>query len=546
MNFVTSSRDRQRQTVLQDLSNRRKRSVFPFIGDLMSALFGTSTHSDVKQLKKLISSLATSQNKVLHVVEESVTILNKTHHQVNQNRIMLNQLNNATTLLGYKVKNLENEIKTVVEPELVYIQLTEQIHEISHIISSALRVTRSQLLQLSSQVSAAITGTFSTSMVKPIELGSILRGIKKQLPSTVTLPYYLSSRGLREYYQNLHTILLPDRDSFHVILALPIVDLNDLYNIYEVINMPVINPKYPNLSAEFHLETKYLAMSTSQTKYTLLSPAEAMVCTKNKFCMLRSPAFKVDSAPKCILSLFHKSSSNITKFCKKKIFNSTPVPTVRHMIDGIWLISTSQTLKIVVTCPHKKANPRISTEIFQNGTGVFRLNEGCYAENPFFTLPTYVRGASTHTTESQLTEYLRQMDSMPNVWTNIEISTYKSRENQSAVLALNNLEAIDQIPFHNLIAILAKAHVMNDHIQTDAETNSFNIYLIVGIIIIMISILITITVVIIYMLYFKKKNYLLKSDPSAERLQVVPDTELDDDLSRPHEGAQEVYQEEPV
>ena len=61
---------------------RTKRSLLPFVGNVMSSLFGTATHSQLRDLKQYFQQMRHIQSKVIHVIKESVSILNTTHYDV--------------------------------------------------------------------------------------------------------------------------------------------------------------------------------------------------------------------------------------------------------------------------------------------------------------------------------------------------------------------------------------------------------------------------------------------------------------------------------
>ena len=59
-------------------SHRPKRRLLPFVGNFMKSLFGTATHSDLRDLKHYLQETRHIQSQVIHVVKESVSILNTT------------------------------------------------------------------------------------------------------------------------------------------------------------------------------------------------------------------------------------------------------------------------------------------------------------------------------------------------------------------------------------------------------------------------------------------------------------------------------------
>ena len=63
-------------------SQRKQRSVLPFVGSIMSKLFGTATVSDLKRIKQVLMKFEDTESQIIHVVSDSLTILNKTQVQV--------------------------------------------------------------------------------------------------------------------------------------------------------------------------------------------------------------------------------------------------------------------------------------------------------------------------------------------------------------------------------------------------------------------------------------------------------------------------------
>lgn len=70
--------------LFKETNTRKTRSLVLFIGTRLSYLFGVSTEKDVNQLKDTISSITDSQNKLVHNVKDSISIINVTHDQVQE------------------------------------------------------------------------------------------------------------------------------------------------------------------------------------------------------------------------------------------------------------------------------------------------------------------------------------------------------------------------------------------------------------------------------------------------------------------------------
>ena len=75
-----------------DGSERNKRSLLPWGGDLLNSLFGTATESDLDGIRNQLTSLSANQNDLVHVVENSLTMVNKTNTVTAQNRQAINTM----------------------------------------------------------------------------------------------------------------------------------------------------------------------------------------------------------------------------------------------------------------------------------------------------------------------------------------------------------------------------------------------------------------------------------------------------------------------
>ena len=59
-----------------------KRSLIPIIGQAAGWLFGLVTEQDISDISKNIKNLASNQQHILHVVQESISILNMSRIEI--------------------------------------------------------------------------------------------------------------------------------------------------------------------------------------------------------------------------------------------------------------------------------------------------------------------------------------------------------------------------------------------------------------------------------------------------------------------------------
>ena len=91
-----------------DGSVGNKRSLLPWGGDLLNSLFGTATESDLDGIRNQLTSLSANQNDLVHVVENSLTMVNKTNTVTAQNRQAINTMSQNFADLSNKLSGLRN------------------------------------------------------------------------------------------------------------------------------------------------------------------------------------------------------------------------------------------------------------------------------------------------------------------------------------------------------------------------------------------------------------------------------------------------------
>ena len=68
------------------IGNRERRSVIPFVGTALSYLFGVTSAADIEVVRRAMQHLQETQKGVVHLVEDSVSMINITREEVSQNK----------------------------------------------------------------------------------------------------------------------------------------------------------------------------------------------------------------------------------------------------------------------------------------------------------------------------------------------------------------------------------------------------------------------------------------------------------------------------
>ena len=87
---------------------RTKRALLPFMGTIYSKLFGLSTDADLRDTKKAINDMSNNQQTISHVVNSSLTLIQKNREEIQTNRQKLILINNALKHLVIQINSVNN------------------------------------------------------------------------------------------------------------------------------------------------------------------------------------------------------------------------------------------------------------------------------------------------------------------------------------------------------------------------------------------------------------------------------------------------------
>ena len=59
------------------------------------------------------------------------------------------------------------------------------------------------------------------------------------MPADIQLPYPLTNDGLLKYYQYIQPMVVPARNSFHIVMAIPLMHSDMEYEINRAVQVPV-------------------------------------------------------------------------------------------------------------------------------------------------------------------------------------------------------------------------------------------------------------------------------------------------------------------
>jgi len=456
--------DKEMKTTLSVLrhfetpKSRSKRALLPFVGDALSSLFGTATSNDLDAVLSRVNDLSDSQNAILSVVDNTVTLINQTVVDVNDNRRALNRVINVTDSLTTRMSYLQN---TLIDDYLAS-TLIAKIDAIFFDLTTTVRDFREEIMNLETTLSLAENGIISRALMPPSQFITVLKDIQTNLPRDLALPF--NPKKVHKFYANIHSEVIRNHTGISVILTIPLLSMKNQFTVYQIFNVPV--PKVGSthsLIANYEIpEAKFVALSDDSLKFVLIDDHDMQVYLRRQlpFCPLRQAILNVQTSNQCIPALLTNQTDKIRVNCEKTIRIQTTDPTAQYLGNGNWLVISADPIDLDIRCKdgiHVKPSHHVTTA---SPLSIVKLDLGCGGFSEYFEIPIHFQKDSS--LDPYQIHYLNLTLNDTDVWKNIHSD-----------LNLNNLSleaSLKMLPpsQSKMVSIsLLKAHIKSLQSQTN-------------------------------------------------------------------------------
>ena len=362
-----------------------RRSLLPFLGDVLSWLTGTATTKDIHSIKtrinQLITAIQASQCKTLvHIV----SILNITRYTTQVNRHGINALMDAVRATSHDINNLYN-LTTSLATSINFHQLILHFRSVFANLRDPLNYIQMVSTNTMEYINAATSGTLSPHVLPVIHLQRMLQHIADTLPPTLHLP--ISPEDTLHFYRYLHTDILIENKQFLLLIDVPILDRSRQITIHQILTLDISQGNY---SARYDVDTKYLGVTKDATMAVELSALLNFWPVKKQ--MVNSaasphPFQPLANPPSCIAALYVKSTVDITSKCSLQICKASATNLPTQIEPDVWIVTTPVTAPVntmTLICPEKtmEAIP------IQKPIHILKLPMACSATLPNFYLTT--------------------------------------------------------------------------------------------------------------------------------------------------------------
>ena len=406
LNFINKTRIQIHEKFMQyhklnkinNNRSRQKRSLIPIIGSIYSALFGLTTEKDLADIRHAINNLSENQQVIKHVVEEGLTIMNKSHKEIKENRQRINVINKGITELYNRMNRMADQtfrqymrlqyfVYYYFQTEALVNNAQELVIELVHYYED-----------LKSQLDILSLGKITPSVITPNDFKDILLDIKNKLPKGLQLTMDPVD-NLWSFYQIITSSATIFNNMIIIVLDIPLINNMDKMEIYRVINLPLPNLKIMNTIsknldfdwvASYMLETNIFAIDKARTKYALLTKNDLIGCFLNKggFCSFVHPLYPTNINKFCVIALFMQDSHVIQNSCQTRVRVNSILPIAKLVRKGLWVIALKDKLTFTITCVGGNITNELTSMLFPP-LDKLELRMGCTAYSPQIILPSF-------------------------------------------------------------------------------------------------------------------------------------------------------------
>ena len=453
-NIVESAHDKIKSDYadfkLLSVDHRRKRSLLPFIGSISSLLFGTVSESELSSVVRNVNALGQGQKKIVHVLEENISMLNISRKAIIRNRDALNDVIQSVR----QMKDVLNKVSGRAEKQVLELSQFISIYLRTNTAINQLRLAVKELgdhfqyLQL--QLNMLSVGHLSPSVIVPKEFLKLLLEIKSKIPFPFRLPEDPES-NLWHYYQHLKVATILHDNRILVFVRVPLVNINSRFDLFLIHNLPFPGEhSFHNMTAQYDLEANGFAVSADRQKYMLLSRKDLSRCstTLNDHCSLDKPTFQFTANLHCVAALFATRRDLIDINCKVSVRPNAVLPMPIFLHHGLWAIATSRTFQATEICEKRSDPLSISPPLT-----FINLNASCHVTSQFFGIPLYhqFHSEASVSSPSQSSSYSLSLNfSEIPLWHPVQ-TKYSQLSN---IQIPNKLEALPSIPMNSLLSEL--------------------------------------------------------------------------------------------
>jgi hypothetical protein len=200
---------------------RQKRSLIPFLGDILHGLTGVPTEEDMNEINQQIHDLTNQDEELSHIVEDSLTIVNVTQYKLEHVSKTVNSMLDAMAIFQDLVYNNTQDVFEKIDTVEMEFRCWGQNSVLITTLLHNLNTVSDHIATLNVILADLLRGQLTTNVIKPDQLLQILMSLRDNIASDLEMPYSLEN-NLVKYYKSIATHLVFTNHRPTIIIAIPL------------------------------------------------------------------------------------------------------------------------------------------------------------------------------------------------------------------------------------------------------------------------------------------------------------------------------------
>lgn len=359
---------------LNTTSERHRRAILGFLGDLISAPLGLATSADLQDLINHVKNLKLTQGDVLQDVKQTKEFVTKVISSTNEG---FNVTWSALNKVRNDIDNLAEFAKKTARKDLVAINRLAHSEEL-WLQASSLSIKLSNLLagwntnyEIVKQWEMAIMSVLENKLSPFLVPVDMLTYELQQLEESESiiragLNVLHTSRQANYYYMHKLATPLFHKGRLFVHFKVPLGSRGDSLQVFhaKTYNLPFHPVEKDNALvyegySRLFLDNPFIAVSKSGQNYLQLSEADVQICLASPhFSCNQLAALNDHSQMTCIYALYKNLVDEIKARCNYRFFSDTPNTEIKMLPDNKFLvIAPSEPVLVDCESSRKRIKP---------------------------------------------------------------------------------------------------------------------------------------------------------------------------------------------
>lgn len=420
---------------------KKKRSLLPFVGGVMSSLFGTASEADINLLKRQILQLYNSsvgvQNVLNHDNQRLSSFMSLTQENFNNLEDLVQKGFSALSHDLFRQSLLRADFNAQILR--IFAIVFQKFSEYSRLHDAITQILQGlEILKMGSLPANLFTAEILTATLDEIDIE-----LKSRFPT-----FRILHRDAGYYYKHADFVCTRFRNKVYVNVKFPISDISSAVRIYDVIKYPLAFPDNSSFlneltsvsqffvisnNRDFYIESDYIAWPVETFKMEIVRPV---------------------SQASCLLALYLDNSLLIHQLCKYIVFVDDRKPKL--FVLDYPLILIRHVSAFIMNCPSRRLE--------QQGCEycLFPIPCGCAIESIHAVIPARISSCERNAHNMSVTPLLQYNYNMPllmHFFDNQSLDLLSRQELLQAPLSVQ-LPAF-RLFTHSLPERLATSHRLN-------------------------------------------------------------------------------------